>query len=45
MKYVADFFAAIGLVFTIVVIGFTIGYKSCEPSCHSMKSLLTEKCK
>ena len=45
MKYVLDFFALIGLVATILVIGFYIGYITYQPKCHTVAALFTEQCK
>jgi hypothetical protein len=49
MKYIldlfADFFALVGLVSTIIVVGFYIGYTTYNPPCHSVASILTKECK
>lgn len=45
MKYVADFFALVGLVSTILVAGFYFGYTTYQPKCGTVAALLTENCK
>ena len=45
MKYIADFFALVGLVSTIIVVGFYMGYTTYQPKCHSVASILTKECK
>jgi hypothetical protein len=45
MKYIADFFALVGLVSTIIVVGFYLGYATYQPKCHTVASVLTKECK
>lgn len=49
MKYIldffADFFALVGLVSTIIVVCFYMGYTTYNPPCHSVASILTKECK
>lgn len=45
MKYIADFFALVGLVFTIVVAGFYMGYAAYQPKCGTVLSIFTKECK
>jgi len=45
MKLLADFFALVGLVSTIVVAGFYMGYATYQPECRSMVSIFTKECK
>jgi hypothetical protein len=49
MKYIldlfADFFALVGLVSTIIVAGFYMGYATYHPPCHSVASMFTKECK
>ena len=45
MKYMLDFFALVGLVSTIIVVCFYIGYTTYNPPCHSVASILTKECK
>lgn len=49
MKYIldffADFFALVGLVSTIIVAGFYMGYATYNPPCHSVASMFTKECK
>ena len=45
MKYILDFFALVGLVSTIIVVCFYIGYATYNPPCHSVASILTKECK
>lgn len=45
MKMLADFFALVGLVSTILVAGFYLGYTTYQPKCGSVAALLTEQCK
>jgi hypothetical protein len=45
MKYILDFFALVGLVSTIIVVCFYIGYTTYNPPCHSVASILTKECK
>ena len=45
MKYIADFFALVGLVSTIIVVGFYIGYATYQPECVNPLAIFTEHCK
>ena len=45
MKYIADLFALIGLVSTIIVVGFYIGYITYQPKCYTVASVFTKECK
>lgn len=45
MKYIADLFALVGLVSTIIVVGFYMGYITYKPECHSVMSIFTKECK
>jgi hypothetical protein len=45
MKYVADFFALVGLVATVIAVGFYIGYVTLTPKCHTVGALFTKECK
>ena len=45
MKYVADFFALVGLVSTILVAGFYLGYATYQPKCYTIAAMFTEHCK
>ena len=45
MRYIADLFALVGLVSTIVVVGFYLGYITYHPPCHSVVSIFTKECK
>ena len=45
MKMLADFFALVGLVSTILVAGFYLGYTTYQPKCGTIAALLTEQCK
>jgi hypothetical protein len=45
MKYIADFFALVGLVSTIIVVGFYMGYITYKPPCHTVASAFTKECK
>ncbi|CAB4121049.1 hypothetical protein UFOVP10_16 [uncultured Caudovirales phage] len=45
MKYIADFFALVGLVSTILVAGFYLGYATYQPKCRTVAALFTESCK
>jgi len=45
MKYIADLFALVGLVSTIIVVGFYMGYATYKPPCHTLASVLTKECK
>jgi len=45
MKLLADFFALVGLVSTIIVVGFYMGYTTYHPPCRSAVSVFTKECK
>ena len=45
MKYIADFFALVGLVSTIIVVCFYMGYTQHKPECRSAVSIFTKECK
>jgi len=45
MKYIADFFALVGLCSTIIVAGFYMGYATYQPKCGTAVSVFTKECK
>jgi len=45
MKYIADFFALVGLVSTIIVAGFYLGYATYQPECSTWVAAFTKECK
>ena len=45
MRYIADLFALVGLVSTIIVVGFYLGYATYQPKCRTVAALFTEQCK
>lgn len=45
MKYIADFFALVGLVSTIIVVCFYMGYTTYQPECRSAVAVFTKECK
>lgn len=45
MKYIADFFAFVGLCATIIVVAFYVGYITYQPKCHTVGALFSETCK
>ena len=45
MKYIADFFALVGLVSTIIVAGFYLGYITYQPECGMWVASFTKECK
>lgn len=45
MKYIADIFALIGLVSTIIVAGFYLGYTTYQPKCGTATAIFTKECK
>ena len=45
MRYIADLFALVGLVCTIVVVGFYMGYATYQPECRNMLAVFTKECK
>ena len=45
MKLIANFFALVGLVCTIIVVGFYLGYATYQPKCGTAVSVFTKECK
>jgi hypothetical protein len=45
MKYIIDFLTLLGLVCTIIVVGFYVGYVTYQPKCHTVASVFTKECK
>lgn len=45
MRLLADFFALVGLVSTIIVVGFYLGYATYQPKCGTAVSVFTKECK
>lgn len=45
MKLLADFFAFVGLVSTIIVVGFYLGYTTYQPECGNVLAVFTKECK
>ena len=45
MKYILDFFALVGLVSTIIVAGFYLGYTQHKPECGMWVASFTKECK
>lgn len=45
MKYLANFFALIGLCATVMAVSFYVGYTTYQPKCSTVAALLTENCK
>jgi hypothetical protein len=45
MKLLTDFFALVGLVSTILVAGFYMGYSTYQPKCGNMLAVFTKECK
>lgn len=45
MKYIIDFLTLLGLVSTIIVVGFYLGYAIYQPKCHTLASVFTKECK
>lgn len=45
MRYLLDLCALIGLVATIVVVGFYIGYVTYQPKCYTVVAVFTKECK
>jgi hypothetical protein len=45
MKLIANFFALVGLVSTIIVVGFYMGYTRHKPECGMWVAALTKECK
>ena len=45
MRYLLDLCALIGLVATIVVVGFYLGYATYHPQCRTIAAVFTKECK
>ena len=45
MRLLADFFALVGLVSTIIVVGFYMGYATYQPKCGTVTAVFTKDCK
>lgn len=45
MKYIADFFALIGLASTVLVVGVYLGYTTYQPKCGTATAIFTKECK
>jgi hypothetical protein len=45
MRYIGDFFALVGLVCTIIVVGFYFGYATYHPPCRTVASMFTQECR
>jgi hypothetical protein len=45
MKLLADFFALVGLVSTVLVAGFYMGYATYQPKCYTIAAMFTKECK
>jgi hypothetical protein len=45
MRYVIDFLTLLGLVCTITVVGFYLGYTTYSPPCGSVLAVFTKECK
>ena len=45
MKLIANFFALVGLVSTIIVVGFYMGYSTYQPKCYTVAAVFTKECK
>jgi hypothetical protein len=45
MRLLADFFALVGLVSTIIFACFWAGYATYEPKCGTVGALFTKECK
>ena len=45
MKYIIDFLTLLGLVSTIIVVGFYLGYATYSPPCGSALAVFTKECK
>jgi hypothetical protein len=45
MKYLLDFFALVGLVSTVLVVGFYMGYSTYQPRCYTIAAVFTKECK
>ena len=45
MRLLANLLALIGLVSTIIVVGFYMGYATYQPKCGTAVSVFTKECK
>jgi len=45
MRYIIDFLTLLGLVSTIIVVGFYIGYATYQPECGMWVAAFTKECK
>jgi hypothetical protein len=45
MRLLADLLALIGLVSTIIVVGFYMGYATYQPECGMWAAAFTKECK
>ena len=45
MRLLADLLALIGLVSTIIVVGFYMGYATYQPKCGNALAIFTKECK
>jgi len=45
MRLIADLLALIGLVSTIIVAGFYVGYATYAPKCGTVAAVFTKECK
>jgi hypothetical protein len=45
MRYIADLFALVGLVSTIIVVCFYMGYSTYHPPCRTVASMFTKECR
>jgi hypothetical protein len=45
MKYIINFLTLLGLVFTVIVVGFYLGYATYSPPCGSALAVFTKECK
>lgn len=45
MKLLANFFALVGLISTIIAVGFYMGYATYQPECGMWVAAFTKECK
>lgn len=45
MKLLANFFALVGLISTVLVAGFYLGYATYQPECSMWVAAITKECK
>lgn len=45
IRAIANIFALIGLVSTIIVVGVYMGYTAYQPKCYTVASVFTKECK